>query len=94
MLEKKWEGLIELADERKKELEKQQGENLNRLRGNIAKLTDDVQKLRKNFENEGPMVKGITPKEASDRLKRFENEYELKKANYDINKRGEDLFGL
>lgn len=40
------------------------------------------------------MVKGITPKEASDRLKRFENEYELKKANYDINKRGEDLFGL
>lgn len=40
------------------------------------------------------MVKGITPKEASDRLKRFENEYELKKANFDINKRGEDLFGL
>lgn len=40
------------------------------------------------------MVKGITPKEASDRLKRFENEYLLKKANYDINKRGEDLFGL
>ena len=40
------------------------------------------------------MVRGITPKEASDRLKRFENEYELKKAFYDINKRGEDLFGL
>ena len=40
------------------------------------------------------MVRGITPKEASDRLKRFENEYELKKAFYDINRRGEDLFGL
>ncbi|MCP4294562.1 MAG: hypothetical protein GY786_03045 [Proteobacteria bacterium] len=40
------------------------------------------------------MVKDITPKEASDRLKRFENEYELKKAFYDINHRGEDLFGL
>ena len=40
------------------------------------------------------MVRGISPKEASDRLKRFENEYELKKAFYDINKRGEDLFGL
>jgi Mg2+ and Co2+ transporter CorA len=67
---------------------------LKRLRGNIGKLTEDVQRLRKNFEIEGPMVKGITPKEASDRLKRFENEYLLKKANYDINKRGEDLFGL
>ena len=53
-----------------------------------------MKRLRKNFEDEGPMVQGITPKEASDRLKRFENEYELKKANYDINRRGEDLFGL
>jgi len=64
------------------------------LQANIKKLTEDVKRLRKNFEEEGPMVQGITPKEASDRLKRFENEYELKKANYDINKRGEDLFGL
>lgn len=40
------------------------------------------------------MVQDITPKEASDRLKRFENEYELKKATYEINKKGEDLFGL
>ena len=55
---------------------------------------DDVKILRQQFEDEGPMVQGITPKEASDRLKRFENEYELKKAFYDINKRGEDLFGL
>ena len=64
------------------------------MQANIKKLTEDVKRLRKNFEEEGPMVQGITPKEASDRLKRFENEYELKKANYDINKRGEDLFGL
>lgn len=67
---------------------------MKRLRGNISKLTDDVERLRNNFETDGPMVKGISPKEASDRLKRFENEYELKKANYEINKRGEDLFGL
>ena len=94
LLQKKWQTLINLADERKKDLQKDQGNNLKRLKENITQLTEDVKKLRTNFDNEGPMVQGITPKEASDRLKRFENEYELKKAFYDINRRGEDLFGL
>ena len=94
LLEHKWTELIELADNRQKDLQKDQGKNLKRLKKNIKHLKDDVDRLTKNFDEEGPMVKGITPKEASDRLKRFENEYELKKAFYDINKRGEDLFGL
>ena len=94
LIERKWTDLIALADKRQKDLQKEQGKNLKRLKENIHQLKDDVVKLRKNFEEEGPMVRGITPKEASDRLKRFENEYELKKAFYDINKRGEDLFGL
>lgn len=63
----------------------EEGKNLQRLQQNVKKLTEDVKRLRRNFEEEGPMVQGITPKEASDRLKRFENEYELKKANFDIN---------
>ena len=57
-------------------------------------MVEDVKVLRRNFEEKGPMVKGISPKEASDRLKRFENEYELKKAFFEINFRGENMFGL
>ena len=94
LLLKKWDSLIKLADVKQKELQKEQGSNLGTLKDNIKQLVTDVKKLRKNFEEEGPMVQGITPKEASDRLKRFENEYELKCAFYNINKRGEDLFGL
>jgi dynein heavy chain, axonemal len=53
-----------------------------------------VKEFKVNFEEKGPKAKGITPKEASDRLTHFENDYELKKTFYDINRRGENLFGL
>jgi dynein heavy chain len=94
LLKKKWADIIELADSKQRELQKDQAKNLKKLKENIRMLVQDVKVLRKNFEEEGPMVQGISPKEASDRLKRFENEYELKKAYFEINKKGEDLFGL
>ena len=55
-LQKRWENLIALADKWKKELQLEEGKNLQRLQQNIKKLTDDVRRLRKNFEDEGPMV--------------------------------------
>lgn len=40
------------------------------------------------------MVPGIPPKEALDRLKRFSEEYGVRKRKFDINFAGETLFGL
>jgi dynein heavy chain len=40
------------------------------------------------------MVEGIPPKEAVERLKRFEDEFSVKEHFYTIYKKGEDLFGL
>ncbi len=40
------------------------------------------------------MVEGIPPQEAMERLNRFSNEFEVKNKYYEINKKGEDLFGL
>jgi len=40
------------------------------------------------------MVEGISPQEAMERLNRFTNEFGVKKKYYEINKKGEDLFGL
>jgi dynein heavy chain len=42
----------------------------------------------------GPMVENISPKEAMERLRRFEDEYSVKQKFFKINKSGEDLFGL
>lgn len=40
------------------------------------------------------MAEGISPKEATERLRRFEDEFSVKHKFYQINKSGEDLFGL
>jgi len=40
------------------------------------------------------MVENISPKEAMERLRRFEDEYSVKYKFYKIYKSGEDLFGL
>jgi dynein heavy chain len=42
----------------------------------------------------GPMVENISPKEAMERLRRFEDEFSVKHKFYMIYKSGETLFGL
>jgi len=94
LLKKKWSDLIEMAETKQRDHQKEQAYHLKVLKMDVKQLVNDVKDFRNNFELEGPMVAEITPKEASDRLKRFENEFELKEAIYKVNKRGEDLFGL
>jgi dynein heavy chain len=42
----------------------------------------------------GPMVENISPKEAMERLRRFEDEFSVKNKFYKIYQSGEHLFGL
>jgi len=53
-----------------------------------------VADFRKDYIENGPMADGINPKEAVERLRRFEDEFSVKHKFYTINKAGEDLFGL
>jgi dynein heavy chain len=47
-----------------------------------------------DYEKNGPMVNGIRPREAVERLRRFKEEYSVRERNYEINHAGEELFGL
>lgn len=57
-------------------------------------LVTDVDEFRKNFEVNGPMVPGIEPREALNRLRMFSDEYSVRKRKYDSYYAGEKLFGL
>jgi dynein heavy chain len=57
-------------------------------------LIVDVEEFRKNFEKNGPMVPGIEPKEALNRLRMFSDEYSVRKRKFDSYYAGETLFGL
>ena len=93
MLIKHWDDLIEQAQIKQKELQLKQSIYLKELKVNMKQFIQDVSDYRKDYENNGPMVLNISPKDATERLRRFEDEFSVKNNFYTINKSGEDLFG-
>jgi dynein heavy chain len=93
-LKQNWKDLLHKADEKQSELQHTQAENLKRLKANQRELIIKVQDLRRDFEEKGPKVPGIQPKEASDRLSEFKERFDINQQNYLSNKQGENLFGL
>jgi len=45
------------------------------LKKKIKEFVIDVKEFRKNYEETGPMVPKISPKDAMERLRHFENEF-------------------
>ena len=94
ILEKDWNQLVSFAETIRNELQGQQAEFKKSLIQGINFLIVDVDEFRKNFEKNGPMVPGIEPKEALNRLRMFSEEYQVRKRKFDSYKAGESLFGL
>ena len=64
------------------------------LLANLDEFQEECNSFCENYNSAGPMQPGLTPKEASDRLQMFQNEFDFlwrKHASYSV---GEDLFGL
>ena len=93
-LKSNWRGLLLKADKKQSELQEDQTVNLKKLKADQKQLLVDVKELRKDFEEKGPKVAGIQPKDASDRLSSFKEIYKIRQALYESNKKGENLFGL
>ena len=49
---------------------------------------------RDSWEHEGPMVPGLDAMDASDRLRKFKQTFEVMKGKWDNYSSGEELFGL
>ena len=94
ILDKDWAQLVTYAETVRNQLQGQQAEFKKSLIVGINNLIVDVEDFRKNFEKNGPMVPGIEPKEALNRLRMFSDEYSVRKRKYDSYFAGETLFGL
>ena len=94
ILDKDWGGLVDQAVETRNNLQGQQSSFKMTLVKGVTSLVDDVKLFRKNFEENGPMVPGIDPKEALNRLRLFFDEYSIRKRKFDTYNAGETLFGL
>lgn len=93
-LKSKWEGLVKKSNQRQNELQEKQNKYKKDLIESVKTLIVDVEVFKESYVKNGPMVVGIKPREAIERLKRFKDEYSIKERNYDINHAGEELFGL
>jgi len=94
ILDKDWGQLVDQAVHIRNDLQGQQADFKKSLILGINVLVDDVIDFRKNFEKNGPMVTGIEPREALNRLRMFSEEYSIRKRKFDSYNAGEGLFGL
>ena len=60
----------------------------------VKTFVGNVDTFRMEFDANGPMVEGIAPMEAVDRLKKYENLFADFKRKWDTYEGGEELFGL
>jgi dynein heavy chain len=94
IINKDWDELVQQAVQVRNNLQGQQSEFKKTLIVGVKVLVEDVVSFRKNFEENGPMVAGIEPKEALNRLKLQSEEYQIRERKFNSYNAGEVLFGL
>jgi hypothetical protein len=94
MLRIYWSKLRERADEVQTTIVSLQSGFRRRLLVDVKQFRVDVTTFREEYLKSGPMVAGITPNEAMDRLRRYEDEFDIYARKRDLYCSGEDLFSL
>jgi len=89
-----WNKMIKLALARTGELSKTQIGFKRGLMKDIRNFKVDVQQFRVDFVKNGPLVQGIPPSEAVDRLARFRQEMHIRERKFLLYESGEALFAL
>jgi dynein heavy chain len=94
MLRSNWEKLLQDSEARQDKLSAKQADHKRTLINTVNAFKKDVREFRSQYEKHGPMVTGIPPAQAVERLKRFREEYQVRARKQVIYYLGEDLFGL
>lgn len=94
VLRANWKKLLKQCEMRTEELSKSQTKFKRQLLKDIKEFKRDVEQFREDFLRNGPMVDGINPNEAVDRLNRFKEENKIRDRKMESYKNGEDLFAL
>jgi dynein heavy chain len=94
ILDKDWGSLVSSAVQIRNDLQGQQATFKKSLVVGVTTLIDDVKDFRKDFEENGPAVPGIEPKEALNRLRLFSDEFSIRDRKNKTYFAGETLFGL
>ncbi|XP_053183407.1 dynein axonemal heavy chain 5 isoform X3 [Scomber japonicus] len=89
-----WEKLLSRGTEVQNELVTLQPNFRGELVSNVETFVEDCRHFYKDYEKDGPMVVGLAPQDASDRLIMFQNRFDNLFRKYITYTGGEELFGL
>ncbi|XP_070823540.1 dynein axonemal heavy chain 5 isoform X5 [Chaetodon trifascialis] len=89
-----WEKLLSRSTEVQNELVALQPNFRGELVSNVETFLEDCQHFYLDYEKDGPMVVGLAPQDASDRLIMFQNRFDNLFRKYITYTGGEELFGL
>jgi len=94
VLRTNWKKLLKQAEVRTEELSKTQMKFKRQLLRDIKEFKIDVESFREDFLKNGPLVDGVPPGDAVDRLSRFKEEMKIRERKMDTYCGGEELFAL
>lgn len=94
MLRSNWRKLVSVALSRNDELSRTQIEFRKDLMRDILAFADDINLFRSDFTKNGPLVHGLSPSDAVDRLSRFKEELKIRERKFDLYHGGEHIFAL
>ncbi|KAJ0399007.1 hypothetical protein P43SY_008327 [Pythium insidiosum] len=94
VLRSNWRKLIHHAEQRTDELSRTQAGFKRGLLRDIKEFIVDVKHFREDYLANGPMVIGIPPSEAVERLNRYKEEYKIRERKFELYASGEELFAL
>uniref|UniRef100_A0A672FPW1 Dynein, axonemal, heavy chain 5 n=1 Tax=Salarias fasciatus TaxID=181472 RepID=A0A672FPW1_SALFA len=89
-----WEKLLSRSTEVQNELVSLQPNFRGELLSNVGTFLEDCQHFYHDYDKDGPMVVGLAPQDASDRLIMFQNRFDNLFRKYITYTGGEELFGL
>jgi dynein heavy chain len=93
-LRKTWTSLLKQAEVRTSELKDSERFHKRRMVKDIKDFKIDVKNFREDFVKNGPLVDNLTPNEASDRLAKFKEQWEIRDRKMRSYQGGEVLFAL
>ncbi|KAM8826831.1 dynein axonemal heavy chain 5-like [Synchiropus picturatus] len=89
-----WEKLVSRGTEMQNDLVAMKPVFKRELAQNMGTFRLDCEHFYKEYETEGPMVEGLAPQDASDRLVIFQNRFDNLYRMYDIYTSGQQLFNI
>ena len=94
VLRSNWRKLVALALSRNDELSRTQIDFRNGLIDDIKAFRYDIAQFRSEFSSNGPLVQGLAPMDAVDRLSRFKEELQIRERKHELYRGGEEMFAL